>query len=87
VGLRDKLKRLERASRSEMIEVRQHDGTTARFPHSAAADALLALTRGDDHPLAIAARNSPDPEWTNSFYSAEPMDPDAEDLSERYPPL
>ena len=53
-----------------------------RFPHSAGAEALVSLRDGRDHPLAAAARNSPDPEWTNSFYSTEPMDPDVEDLSE-----
>ena len=41
----------------------------------------MSLIDGRDHPLAEAARNSPDPKWTNSFYCAFPMD-EVEDLSE-----
>jgi hypothetical protein len=37
---------------------------------------------GHDHPLAEACRNSPDPKWARSFYSAFPME-DVEDLSEQ----
>ncbi len=65
-----------------MLEVPQRDGTVRRFPRSAAPDALVFLLDGRDHPLAAAARNSPDPEWAGSFYNAHPIDPDAEDLSE-----
>ena len=82
MGLRDRLKRLEASTREGMIEVPQPDGTVERFPQSAGAGALLALTRGQDHALAAAARNSPDPEWAGSFYNSLPLDPDAEDLSE-----
>jgi hypothetical protein len=83
MGLRDKLKRLERASREEFIEVEQPDGTVARFPQSAGIEALLALMDGRDHPLAQAVRVSPDPKWATSFYNAFPIDPDeVEDLSE-----
>ena len=53
-----------------------------RFPHSAGAEALVSLRDGRDHPLAAAARNSPDPEWAASFYNTLPIDPDAEDRSE-----
>jgi len=76
------VRRLEASARGGMLEVPQRDGTVRRFPRSAAPDALVALIGGEDHPLAEAARNSPAPEWADSFYSAEPMDPDAEDLSE-----
>ncbi len=65
-----------------MLEVPQRDGTVRRFPRSAAPDALVSLLDGHDHPLAAAARNSPDPEWAGSFYNSEPIDPAAEDLSE-----
>jgi hypothetical protein len=85
VGLRGRLRRLERESRGEFIEVPQKDGTVKRFPQSEGVEALLSLIEGRDHPLAQAARESADPEWANSFYSAFPMDQDAEDLSE--PPL
>jgi hypothetical protein len=83
VGLRGRLKRLEKESREEFIEIRQKDGTVKRFPQSDGMEALLSLIDGRDHPLAEAARNSPDPEWANSFYIVFPIDADAEDLSER----
>jgi len=80
--LGSRLERLEREAEGEMVFVSQTDGTVARFPQSAGAEALVALTSGRDHPLARAARSSPDPEWANSLYNAVPMDPGAEDLSE-----
>jgi hypothetical protein len=83
VALRGRLKRLEKESREEFIEIRQRDGTVKRFPQSDGMEALLSLIDGRDHPLAEAARNSPDPEWANSFYIVFPIDADAEDLSER----
>jgi hypothetical protein len=82
MGLRDRLKRLEKEAEGEMVFVPQKDGTVARFPQSACAEALVSLIDGRDHPLAAAARNSPDPEWAGSFYNSRPIDPDAEDLSE-----
>ena len=80
--LRGWIKRLERDAREEMLEVPQRDGTVKRFPLSAAPEALVSLIDGRDHPLAEAARNSPDPEWSGSFYNSRPMPPDMEDLSE-----
>ena len=82
MGLRDRLRRLEHRAREEMISIPQRDGTVARFPQPAAHEALGSLIDGRDHPLALAARNSPSPEWAASFYSSLPTDPDAEDLSE-----
>ena len=81
MGFRDRLKRLEREAEGEMVFVPQKDGTVARFPQSACAEALVSLLDGRDHPLARAARNSSDPTWTNSFYCAFPME-EVEDLSE-----
>jgi hypothetical protein len=81
MGLRDTLRRLKREARGEMYEIPQHDGTVKRFPQSAAPEALIALIDGRDHPLAQAARNSPAPEWANSFFSSVPME-GVEDLSE-----
>jgi hypothetical protein len=81
LGLRDKLRRLEREAREEMIEILQEDGTVRRFPQSAGLEAFVALMDGRDHPLAQAARNSPEPEWSRSFYSAFAME-EVEDLSE-----
>ena len=82
MGLKDQLKRLEREARGEFIEISQRDGTVKRFAQSEGMEALLSLIDGRNHPLAEAARNSPDPEWSNSFYSAFPIDAAAEDLSE-----
>jgi len=85
------IKRLERDGREEMIEIAQRDGTTARFPQSAAAEAFVNLTErmgaGEDappeHPLIAAARNSSKPEWSNSFYAvnSEAWKDTIEDLS------
>jgi hypothetical protein len=77
VGLRNRIKRLERDARGEMIEIPQQDGTVKRFPESAAKDAFLnayeRLGAGEDappeHPLSTAARNSSDPNWSESFYA------------------
>ena len=80
MGLRDRLRRLEKEAEGEMITIPQKDGTVARFPASAGAEAFLSLIAGRDHPLAEAAKNSPDPAWANSFYCAFPME-DVEDLS------
>ena len=81
VGLKDRLRRLEREAEGETVFVPLRDGTVARFPQSACAEALVSLLDGRDHPLARAARDSSDPEWTNSFYCSFPME-EVEDLSE-----
>jgi hypothetical protein len=83
VVLRSRIRKLEQAAEEEMLAIPQQDGTVERFPQSAAAEALLALMDGRDHPLAEAVRVSPDPEWQRSFYNAFPINPDeVEDLSE-----
>jgi hypothetical protein len=93
MGLRSWIKRIERASHKEMIEIPQQDGTLARFPRSAVRDAYLNLMErmgaGEDappeHPLLTAARNSSDPSWRESTYSVDEswVDPaKLEDLSE-----
>jgi hypothetical protein len=77
MGLRGWLKRLERDARGEMIEIPQRDGSVARFPQSAAREAYANLmdrmgAQEDvppEHPLIAAARNSSDPEWSESFYA------------------
>jgi hypothetical protein len=82
MGLRDRLRRLEREAEEVMIVVAQADGTVKKFPQSALPEAFVALTDGRDHPLLEAARNSPDPEWQKSVYNEFPINPDVEDLSE-----
>jgi hypothetical protein len=69
VGLRDRLKKLEREAEGEMLVIPQRDGSPARFPASAAKDAFINLMNrlgvGEDappeHPLIGAIRNSTDP--------------------------
>ena len=93
MGIRDKLKRLERLAEGEMVVIPQQDGTVAKFPQSGLRDAMAnlfdRLGAGEDappeHPLIEAARNSSDPQWRGSFYAIE--DPEEwtkpiEDLSE-----
>jgi hypothetical protein len=90
--VRSWLKRLERASRGEMVEIPQRDGTVARFPQTALKDAYANHTArmgaGEDappeHPLLVAARNSSEPKWRESVYVEDPeawVQP-VEDLSE-----
>jgi hypothetical protein len=75
--MRGRLRRLEQASRQEMVCIPQLDGSVARFPRSAYKEAFLnavaRLGAGDDapprHPLLEAAANSSDPAWRNSFFS------------------
>jgi hypothetical protein len=82
VGLRGRLKRLERAARGEMISIPQRDGTVARFPQSELREAYVSLMErlgaGEDappeHPLLVAIRNSSDPEFCRSAFLCE--DPD-----------
>ena len=92
MGLRDKVKRLEKAARGEMIEIRQPDGKVARFPASAGMDAFMNFIdrlqvdeeeeAPPEHPLITAARNSPDPTWSRSFFATTVPDWPIEDLSE-----
>jgi hypothetical protein len=82
MGLRDKLKKLERQAEGEMIAIPQRDGTVARFPPDAGNDAFVNLIdrlgAGEDappeHPMIGAIRNSTDPKWAGSFFVAS--DPD-----------
>lgn len=90
MGLRDRLRRLEREAEGEMVAVPQKDGTVKRFPQSALQESFMTNVkrlRGEGvppHPLGVAAAESPDPEWSRSFYSAEwtAIVAPVEDLSE-----
>jgi len=92
MGLRGRVKRLEREAREEMIQIPQKNGTVTRFPQSAGMEAFSNLMgrmgAGKDappeHPLIVAARNSSDSKWSESLYAANSegwTDP-IEDLSE-----
>jgi hypothetical protein len=79
VGLRDRLRHLERTAEGEMLVIAQRDGTVRRFPQEAYKEAFMnhmaRLGAGEDappeHPLIEAARNSSDPEWSNSFFATD----------------
>ena len=74
MGLRDRLRRLRRASEEVVVTIEQPYGPPARFPESALKEAFMTnmqRLRGEDgepHPFGLAAR-SPDPTWANSFYA------------------
>jgi hypothetical protein len=93
MGLRDKLKRLERAAEGKMLVIPQKDGTVKKFPASEGMEAFMnfmdRLGAGEDappeHPLIAAARNSSDPKWSQSFFAMNDSDDwikPIEDLSE-----
>ncbi len=78
MGFRDRLKRLEREARKEMVEIPQRDGSVKRFPQSATWEAFLYLVKvaGGDAPTTEepkifgALRNAREPaqKWMGSFY-------------------
>jgi hypothetical protein len=80
--VRSWIRRLERASREEFIEIPQRDSTVARFPLSDAEEAFMncmeRLGAGEDappeHPMIAAARNSSDPKWSEGIYAVHPED-------------
>ena len=89
MGLKDRLRQLERKSEGEMVLIPQPGGGVARFPKVDVADAyVVALDRSigrssEDHPLCQAARHSPDPEWSGSIFAGPEVVPaPPEDLSE-----
>ena len=95
MGLRGRLKRLERDARKEMVEIPQRDGTVKRFPRSALMEAFLYLidVAVGEPPLTEepkifgALRNAREPaqKWMGSFYFHPAELPPAEpvpDLSE-----
>ncbi len=91
MGLKDKLKRLERVAEGGFVGIPQPDGSVKRFPQSAMREAFLnecKRLRGEDlplHPFTIAASNSPAPEWNRSGFAEMSIvgDDPIEDLSEK----
>lgn len=89
MGLRDRLRRLERLSEDRVVSIPQLAGPPVRFPEIELAEVFLTTTRrhcGEDvppHPLALAAARSPDAKWRESFYADDGADvSEPEDLSE-----
>jgi hypothetical protein len=77
MGLRGRLKRLERDAREEIMVIPQQDGMERHFPRSAGMEAFVNLVdrmgAGEEappeYPLLAAARNSSEPKWSRSFYA------------------
>jgi hypothetical protein len=72
------------------MTIPQRDGTVKRFPErdlrpafANALDRSLGRSGPDEpeHPVCVAARNSSDPKWRDSFFVVEWAEP-VEDLSE-----
>jgi hypothetical protein len=91
VGLRGRLRRLERLSEGPVVVIPQPDGTVARFPESELAPAFLnAVARATrppweqppEHPLVTAARASTNTRWRGSVVDLEPAEGEVPDLSE-----
>jgi len=91
VGLKGRLKRLERLAEGDVVSIPQRDGPPARFPASDLKAAFVNLAErmgagGDappEHPLLAAARNSSDPKWSATFYATDgDVTAPIEDLSE-----
>ncbi len=80
MSIRDRIRRLERASEGVTVSIPQPDGPPARFPESALQESFVVNMRRlkgenvEPHPLGVAAARSPDPEWHKSFYSAAWVD-------------
>ena len=88
MGLRDKLKRLERSAEKHMVVIPQADGTVKRFPPSDLEAAFInecRRLRGENlpvHPLTAAAANSSSAEWNRSAFAEMRVVGEIEDLSE-----
>ncbi len=96
MGLRDRLRRLQRMAEGPIVGIPQQDGTVSRFPERDLGPAFVdALDRElgkkglrsdpeqPEHPLCTAARNTSAPQWRNGLYVADrPEVPIPADLSE-----
>jgi hypothetical protein len=92
VGLKERLRKLERNAEEEMIVIPQRDGTVRRFPPEAGMEAFMnhmdrlgaGQNASPEHPLIEAARNSSDARWLRSVYVDDPDEwvRPVEDLSE-----
>ena len=89
MGLRDRLRRLRRASEDVAVSIPQPNGPPARFPESELQAAFLTTLerlKGEDvppHALSLAASRSPSPEWNRSLYADDGGEViPVEDLSE-----
>lgn len=90
MGLRDRLRRLQRRAEGPIVSIPQQDGTVKRFPERDLASAYLdavdrstgrSAPKDPEHPICAAARNSSDPQWRDNLFVTEWQEP-VEDLSE-----
>jgi hypothetical protein len=89
MGLKGMLRHLRKEARGELVEIRQRDGSVARFTQSDLQDAFLVNTRRlcgeniESHPLSVAIRNAANREpWHDSFFDMVEVGENVEDLSE-----
>ena len=95
MGLRDRLRRLQRMAEGPIVSIPQQDGTLKQFPERDLGPAFIdALDRQlgkkglcsepeqPEHPICVAARNSSDPQWRNSLYVTDRPEDPIPDLSE-----
>ena len=88
MSLKRWIRRLEREAEEEIVAIPQSDGTVKRFPQSDLMEAFLSgvdrATGKDvpDHPLSMAARNSSEAKWRESFYAGSEEIRPVVDLSE-----
>lgn len=94
MGLRDRLRRLQKRAEGPIVTIPQRDGTVKRFPQRQLAEAFMsnanrlkASVNGepvpDEHPVVVAAANSSDPAWRDSFFGEMDLElGEVEDLSE-----
>ena len=98
MGIRDEIQSLKRQVERESLVIPQRNGTVAKFPKAALADAFLVNLQRmtdediDPHPLSVAIENSTDPDrYSGTFFDSEmrvvgeddePLDSAVEDLAE-----
>ena len=99
MGLRDRIRRLEHSASGPLVTIPQQDGTVEMFSERDLTEAFMsnvrrlksgersgageATERQAEHPLVVAAANSSDPKWRDSFYGRLKVEPgETEDLSE-----
>ncbi|MDP8951523.1 MAG: hypothetical protein M3N18_04655 [Actinomycetota bacterium] len=94
MGLKGRLRRIERDARGESIAVEQKDGGVAYFPRAALGEAFLsncealeARANGEEppepHPLSLALMNAAQREsWHEAFFDQFEAAGPVEDLSE-----
>jgi hypothetical protein len=91
MALSDRVRRLQKLARGDMVAIPLPGGTVEYFHGYEAQDAFSNMMermrapegeRPPEHPLLKAARNSTDPKWAETVYSSDESLLAAEDMSE-----